>query len=207
MPNDPNKKKAKHAFSREEAVEYLRRLADQLEDGSIQVSNEEMEFEGLIKVKEELKTKKGKTSVKVQFKVSTQEVLHQDEAAEAPEGGELSVSEPAPEENQADEVLEPGEQPSSYKKLKKLMGKRFKEIGKALAEGGQVSPAEVALFCDNCLHMISFQDEDKGAAMYPQFEAAAQALRVAGESGDPAAIKEAYDLLDAQKKACHKEFK
>ncbi|MCF8033172.1 MAG: GAK system XXXCH domain-containing protein [Desulfarculaceae bacterium] len=204
MSNDPNKKKAKHAFSREEAVEYLRRLADQLEDGSIQVSNEEMEFEGLIKVKEELKTKKGKTSVKVQFKVSTQEVPHEEEPG-ADAQPELAIDQAAPE--QTEDNAEADEQPSSYKKLKKLMGKRFKEIGKALEEGGQVSQADLAAFCDNCLQMVTFTGSKLGEDLYPQFEAAAQALRAAGESGDPAAIKEAYDLLDGQKKACHKEYK
>ena len=202
MSNDPNKKKAKHAFSREEAVEYLRRLADQIEDGSIQVSNEEMEFEGLIKIKEELKTKKGKTSVKVQFKVSTQEMPHEEQAEAAPG---LSIDDSAPEQEEAEE--DTSGQPSSYKKLKKLMSKSFKEMGKTLEEGGQLNQADIMAFCDNCLHMITFSGSKLGEDMYPRFEAAAQAFKVAGESGDPAAIQEAYDGLAAIKKACHKEFK
>lgn len=196
--NSGNKKKAKHLFSREEAVEYLRRLADQLENGAIQISNEEMEFEGLIKVKESLKSKKGKTSVKVQFKVSTEEMPPAEEEGAAPEA---KADEAGPE-------AEPEkDQHPSYKKLKKAMGKLFKAMGEALDKDAEVSPADIAAFCDQAMQMTTYKDEDKGQAAYPEFEAAVQAFRAAGESGEAAAVKKAYDELEARKKACHKEFK
>ena len=69
-----NKKKAKHKFTRQETADYLRRLVDQLENGTILVSDEEMEFEGEVKVKESLKSKKGKTEVKLEVKLTSQDL-------------------------------------------------------------------------------------------------------------------------------------
>ena len=199
MENQPaNKKKAKHSFSREEAVAYLRSLADQLENGTIQVSKEEMEFEGVIKVKESLKSKKGKTSVKVQFKVSTQEMPYIQAMGDAPE---LQIDEAAPAERADDG------QPSSYKKLKKAMNKGFKAMGAALAEGAEVSQSDIEAFCEQSLLMLTYKAADKGEAAYPSFEAAVQALRAAGQSGDMEAVKQAHAGLETIKQVCHKEFK
>ncbi len=208
MESDANsKRKAKHTLSREETVRYLRRLADQLEEGAIQVSNEEMEFEGQVKVKESLKAKKGKTSVKVQFKLSTQEI-HQEEAAgegpaEAAPDEALVVSDgaTAPAEAETDQS-----KPLSYKKLKKVMDKQFDAIGKRLEEGAALDPSEVKAFYDNCLLMTSFDKAKLGSAMYPEFEAKAQAFLEAGQGSDADALQQAYRDLKAMEKACHKKY-
>lgn len=179
MENEANNnKKAKHTFSREEAVRYLRRLADQLESGAIEISNEEVEFQGLIKVKESLKSKKGKTSMKVQFKLSIQELL--------PEAAEEEVP-PENPQGQAPEME--GEKPAegkslSYKKLKKLMDGQFKEIGKSLEGDKEISAKTVSAFYQSCLQMVIFRDPDKGEDQYPEFEAKARALYDAAEAGD-----------------------
>ena len=199
-----SRKKAKHTFSREEAVEYLRRLADQLENGAIQIRDEEMEFEGLVKVKESLKSKKDKTSVKVQFKLAIQETPHEEPAAP---GEATDQAAPAGEEVPAEPPEEAPEQPSSYKKLKKLMGKQFKELGEALEAGNPPDGEQVAAFFQSCQQMITFQDEDLGSENYPQFEAQAQALRDAHEAGDLEALRAAHAALKDLKKACHKQYK
>ncbi|MGD9124819.1 MAG: GAK system XXXCH domain-containing protein [Desulfarculaceae bacterium] len=202
-----NKKKAKHIYSREEAVGYLRRLADQLENGTIQISDGEVEFEGLVKVKESLKSKKGKTSIKVQFRLSTQEIPLEEAGEEAPPDAspEPALEVVSPEEGQAPEKTE--EKIPSYKKLKKRMEKRFKEMGKALEEDREVSAAEVQAFYQDCLQMIAFSDADKGETLYPEFQAKARALLAAAENNDPAALNQAYLDLKAVKKTCHKQFK
>lgn len=73
-------KNAKHRYSPAEAAAYLRRLADQLESGSISLGAEEMEFEQEIKVKESLKPKDSGDKVKFQLKVS----LHPHSIEQAP---------------------------------------------------------------------------------------------------------------------------
>ncbi len=199
--HDSKGKKAEHTFSAEEAVSYLRRLADQLENGAIQVEHEEMEFEGLVSVKESLKSKKGKTSVKVKLKLTTHEMPSPESEPAAPaEPG----AEAAPEEEEPDDGEEP---PSSYKKLKKRMGKQFKAMGQALEEGNLPEAAEVETFCDLCQHMTGFTDADQGPEMYPQFLEQAQALRAAGASGDLEALRAAHADLAATKKVCHKQYK
>ncbi|MEW5912456.1 MAG: amphi-Trp domain-containing protein [Thermodesulfobacteriota bacterium] len=98
MENDSgNKRKAKHTFTSQEAVSYLRRLADQLEAGTIQISDEELEFGGQVKVKESFKSAKGTTVVKVQFKFSSPEAASEasEEMAEEAEA-EPAAAAPAP---------------------------------------------------------------------------------------------------------------
>ena len=194
-------KKAKHTFSGEEAVKYLRRLADQLESGAIEISNEEMEFQGQIKVKESLKSKKGKTSVKVQFKLSIQEVPPESAADEAPQENTQEPASEMDDEKKADEAT------LSYKKLKKLMDVQFKEIGKSLEQGEELSLEKAQAFYQSCLQMVVFKDADKGEELYPDFEAKARAFYQAAEDGDLERLNKAYADLKAMKKACHKQFK
>jgi len=186
--HDSKDKKAEHTFSSEEAVSYLRRLADQLENGAIQAEHEEMEFEGLVSVKESLKSKKGKTSVKL--KLTTHE-------APPPEAENEATAEPETEakaetgEEEADDGEGP---PSSYKKLKKRMGKQFKAMGQALEEGNIPEAAQVEAFCGLCQDMTTFSDPELGPEMYPQFQEQTEALRAA------------HADLAATKKVCHKKY-
>lgn len=201
MEKDPGKKKkAKRVFDRDETVTYLRQLADQLENGSIQVSNEEMEFEGQVKVKESMKSKKGKTSVKVEFKLSTYELPgKEEEPAET-----LEVSQ-EPGGNGQD--AEDKEKPPSYKKLKKRMGRDLKAISETLKDGGEVDPAKLEAFCADCVLMTGFKDKDKGVEHYPEFEVKLQALKDAAQGKDADALKKALKDIAARKDACHKEYK
>ncbi|MEW5912455.1 MAG: GAK system XXXCH domain-containing protein [Thermodesulfobacteriota bacterium] len=189
-----NKKKAKLTFSSKEAVRYLRRLADQLEAGAIQISNQEMEFGEEVKVKESFKSAKGNTVVKVQFKFSS---------PETPAAADQTSPDTAEKEPVAPMAAAKA---SSYKKLKKLMAKQLGELDDVLKAGGEPGPAALA-FADSCLQMVAFADPDKGAAHYPEFQAQAQALRAAGRAGDLEALRQAVMDLKALKKTCHGQYK
>lgn len=210
-----NKKKVKHSFSSEDAVAYLRHLADQLEGGTLLISGQEAKFEGLVKVKEALKLKDGKTSVKVSFKLTTEPeppTIKPGEAAEEPVPLEPEATEPASAEQTPSETDDGSDDESeqastSYKKLKKLMDKQMKEIAKDLEAGGISDPTLVEDFCSSCLAMTTFTGEKMGEAGYPQFQAQAQALLQAAKDQDDAALRQAFDDLKAAKKACHKEYK
>lgn len=201
MEKDSSKeKKAKHTLSREEAAKYLRRLAEQLDEGVLQVSEHEIELQGQVKIKEALKSKKGKTSVKVSFKLSTQEVPDEEPKADSSQEAESDE----PQEKEAPKESGEG---GSYKKLKKLMGKQSKEIRKVLKEGGEPGSPELLAFCESCMQMITFKGKDRGEEQYPSFEAQAQALRAAVEANDQAAAKEAFLALEGMKRDCHQEYK
>jgi XXXCH domain-containing protein len=209
--NGKNKKKAKHKFTRQETADYLRRLADQLENGTILVSDEEMEFEGEVKVKESLKSKKGKTEVKLEVKLTSQELP--DEETEEVTGDQASLEVDAESAQDAEkQPAEPAEEEKaekepSYKSVKKLMDKQFKNIGKDLEEGGVPDPEQVKAFCDNCVTMTGFNGKKMGEDLYPDFLAKVEALRTAADGGDQVALAQAYAEIKAAKKACHKEYK
>jgi hypothetical protein len=65
------KEENKHAFSAQDAAGYLRRLADDLDSGKIQLEPKGLSREGRVSVKESLKTKEERTEVKVKLEFVT----------------------------------------------------------------------------------------------------------------------------------------
>jgi XXXCH domain-containing protein len=199
MTTDSGKKqKTKRIVSRLEAVSYLRKLADELEDGAIHFSSGDVDIQDQIKLKETLKAKKDHTTIKVQFKLHSHEQYPEEAAPSAP------ATEPSPEP-----PAQPSAEkaPASFKAVKKRMQSAFKVVSKDLEAGGTVDMNEVRDFHDACVQMVSFTSQGKGDPVFPEFKAQADALLGAAESGDTVAMKDAVLALKALKKSCHKEFK
>lgn len=194
--DNPKKDKVKHQFTPAEAADYLRQLADALEKGHITLNSEELELEGEVKVKQELKTKSGKATLKINLKI----VAPVPPVASEPGDGYVEISqeaEPAPES---------GPKPS-FKKLKKAMSKSFASL-KAVRKAGNVPSAdEVALFTAQGREMCSFDEAKYGAEFYPRFLAALEQLEAAAAAGAPEAVDAALTELAQSRAECHDKFK
>ena len=199
MSSDAGKKhKTKRIVSRQEAVRYLRKLTQELDDGAIHFGSGDVEISDLVKVKESLKAKKDHTTIKVQFKLHSHELYA---AEEAPGAADKKASPSAEAQASAPKA------PASFKAVKKRMQSSFKVLSKDLEAGGAVDLNEVQEFHAASLQMASFTGSGKGDPMFPGFIAQADALLQAAEAGDAPAMKEAVQALKAMKRSCHKEYK
>ena len=190
MPKQKNKKeKATHSFTPEEAAGYLRQLADDLESGAVKLHPEHLELESEVKVKEEIKSKKGHTNIKIKLKFETADLSDASPALEADE--QAGIQEPV-EQAEASAVAAPDpedEQPvrskASYKRLKKAMGKDFGKLGK-LADGED--PTELARLVDSFAaqgrKMCTYPGEKYGEEHYGEFLADIERMEQAARAGD-----------------------
>lgn len=207
MEKSPEKKKkTKHTFSSEGAAGYLRRLADQLENGTLQIVSEEMEFSGMVKVKESLKSKRGKISIKVGISLPSGEAEEEPQPApvEAEAPAAAAGQEPGDQPDQGDQQQPPAET-LPFKKLKKRMATGFKALGKALEAGEAPDQAAAMAFAHDCLLMTTYSGN--GEQMYPAFADKAKRFQAAAKGGDPKKIKAAYEEIKAARKDCHSQFK
>jgi len=208
--DNSKKDKVKHQFSPAEAADYLRQLADALEQGHIALRSEELELEGDVKVKQELKTKSGKATLKINLKiVAPMPVAAPEATAEAaPVQGETQSEaegfvEITPQED------DPGESEGkpSYKKLKKAMSKSFGNLRAMRKEGNLPTAEDVAVFADQGREMCTFESDKYGPESYADFLAALDKLEAASVAGDDQALDAALSDLWACRSDCHKKYK
>ena len=198
--DNSKKDKVKHQFSPAEAADYLRQLADALEKGHIALRSEELELEGDVKVKQELKTKSGKATLKINLKIvapipvaAPEAASEQDEAGVEGEGeGEAEgFVEITPQED------DPGESEGkpSYKKLKKAMSKSFGNLRAMRKEGNLPAAEDVAVFAAQGREMCTFESEKYGPESYADFLAALDKLEAASVAGDDQSLDAALSDL------------
>ncbi len=202
--DNPKKDKIKHQFTPAEAADYLRQLADALERGHIALSSEDFELEGEVKVKQEMKTKSGKATLKIKLKIVAPVPPEMPEQCEGvaeitPEGAEGEAA--AEDEPAAEEEL------PSYKKVKKSMSKTFNALKNLRKQQNLPSADEVAAFTALARQMCAFEEEKYGSEQFPRFLAALEQLESAVAAGEAQAIDEALVELTACRTDCHKAFK
>lgn len=202
----PKKDKVKHRFSPAEAADYLRQLADALEQGHIALRTEDLELEGDVKVKQALKTKSGKATLKINLKIV------------APMPGDVPEAEAAQGEAQGEsegfvEITAPEEEPAesegkaSYKKTKKALAKSFAVLKSIRKEGGMPSLAEASSFLAQAREMCAFDKAKYGSENYPRFLAALNRVEDALAAANGSALDEALDEVGQCKSDCHDKFK
>lgn len=222
------KSEASYQLTREGTVDYLRRLADRLEGEEFDLEETVLELEDLVKVKETIKEKGDKFSIKIKLKLAGFDPSREDLAylGEAP-GEEASPlepedagepdEEPAPENAETETAKPAGPEPESeagpktskrrpsFKSLKKKMNQNLKEIKTALREEMLPEQALLEEFLAQCRLMVTYTT--KGQPYFEEFERATDALAKAWKGEDRAAMDEALAEMGRLKRNCHRRFK
>ena len=205
--NTPKKDKVKHRFSPAEAADYLRQLADALEQGHIALRSDELDLEGEVKVKEELKTKSDKTTLKINLKLVSPIPIPSPEEAPDGEAGEPEQAGGFVEITSGEEEPAEAEGKTSYKKLKKALGKSFSGLREARKQGVMPEAEQAAAFLADARAICSFDKAKYGSENYPRFLAALDRLEAAIAAGEAQALDEALAEVAQCKSDCHDKFK
>ncbi|MFH2127062.1 MAG: GAK system XXXCH domain-containing protein [Pseudomonadota bacterium] len=200
---DTSKKdKVKHRFSAAEAADYLRQLADALEHGHIALRSEDLELEGDVKVKQALKTKFGKATLKINLKIVAPVPVAAPEVvpAQGEKAGFVEIT--APEEEPAE-----SEGKASYEKTKKALAKNLSGLKSIRNEGGMPSLADASAFLAQAREVCTFDEAKYGSENYPRFLAALNRVEAALAAANGSALDEALDEVGQCKSDCHQKFK
>ena len=208
--DNSKKDKVKHQFSPAEAADYLRQLADSLEQGHIELRSKELELEGDVKVKQELKTKSGKATLKINLKIVAPMPVAAPKAAPAAasdqdetQGEAEGFVEITPQEDDPGD----GDGKPSYKKLKKAMSKSFGNLRAMRKEGNLPIAEDVATFVAQGREICTFESDKYGPESYADFLAALDKLEAASAAGDDQSLDAALSDLWACRSECHKKYK
>lgn len=193
--SDGKSQKSERILSPTEAADFLRRLADQFAAGSVEIGAVAVELDQNLELKQSVKTKPDKISFKLKLKYEKSLMP----AGLAPAGH------PALDSDDDDDEEQEAQGRPSYKSLKKHMGSSFKALKASLGQGKPLEVEVVHSFVHDCHLMCTFPG--KGDPMYPQFIALADRLLATVEAGDLATAQTILGEMDAQKKACHDEYK
>ncbi|MBU4564134.1 MAG: GAK system XXXCH domain-containing protein [Desulfarculus sp.] len=202
----PKKDKVKHRFSPAEAADYLRQLADALEQGHIALRSEDLGLEGEVKVKQALKTKSGKATLKINLKivapmpVAAPDISPAKGEAQGESEGFVEIT--APEEEPAE-----SEDKTSYKKIKKALAKSLPGLKSIRKEGGMPSLADASAFLAQAREVCTFDKAKYGSENYPRFLAALNRVEDALATANGSALDEALDEVGQCKSDCHEKFK
>jgi len=169
----------------QEAANFLRRLADQVEAGTLEMGDLRVEAEGPLEVITSGKTKHCRASFKLEMKY-----LKPLEAVCHPE------PEPAHPPDQA---------PPEFKQVKKGLAQCFKQIRNHLKKGEPVAPELAERFLEFCRQMCS--DPRGQEPAYREFARQAGELAPPAERGDRAGLQEVVERLGLLKSQCHKRYK
>lgn len=201
-----DKKQNKRMLSSHEAASYLRQLAGQLENGSVYFDEADMDVSGVVSLKESLKSKADKDTLKVKLKIyglgahpGDDEDLSIDTESEEEDDSE-SDHEATAEDNYASDSEKP-----SYKKLKKRMQKSFKMINDQIKLEAIADLDEIQAFYKECLLMTSYSG--KGDVYYPQLIAVAERILSTAEAGKFEAHSTAVADIKKLKAECHDRYK
>lgn len=210
-------------LSPSDAADLLRRLADQLEAGGVEIGEVVVENNGPVKIRQSIKTKADKVSFKLKLKYETaltpeinvalgelpEEEPEDEEETAREETGQPEAAEPDPGESQAAAAESPKKKPGknkpSFKSVKSSMSKGFKLIKKALADDVMPPLAEIGQFAADCELMTTYPG--KGDPRYQDFLHHVGDLKAAAEAGDVKALGRAMAEISAMRKSCHSEFK
>lgn len=187
MPYDSSKHKSEQVLSTEQLPEFLRGLADALQNGALEIGGARVEVSALLKLGIEAKFEAG--GLRVKLKARTPAPL-----ASAPHEP-LAAQSAAPR----------GSRRESYGRLKKRMKRDFNALRQAAQIGGLPPAPLLEAFLADCERMISYPG--KGDEDYPVYAKASAALAKAAESGDLEAVRTALAALNALKHSCHAKHK
>jgi len=194
--SDGKNQKSERLLSPAEAADFLRRLADQFAAGAVEIGAVSVELDQEVRLKQSVKTKPDKISFKLKLKYEKSLLP----AGMAPAGHPALNGDDDEDEEEQEAQGRPG-----YKSLKKHMGSSFKALKASLGQGKPVEVEVVHSFVHDCHLMCTFAG--KGDPRYPQFIALADRLLATVEAGDLESARAVLAEMEAQKKACHDEYK
>lgn len=183
------KSKIKKYINEEELPDFLRKIADALENGAPESDSYLVVIEGFKKLKINIRNEYGHTAVKVTAK-PMDESNHVDES-------KLTESSPV-------EIEEDTGKPK-YKVLKKSMQSSFKNIFKAIHAGNLPAAEVVEKFIADSHMMVSY--EGHGDDYYKEYIAACDAFEEAVSTENIEAAHKACDELNSIKAHCHAQHK
>ena len=186
------KNKIEHDFSPAEAADYLRQLAQALEEGHISLDQRDMLVEGEVKVSRSLKDKAGQGPVHMRLKFD----FHMHPAL----GRTLPVEPPGPERPIAGQ-----ETKVSFKQVKKDLSRHFKAVKKARQAGEMPPLEEVEGLGWAGRLMCGFSG--KGDEFSPRFLEKLEALEEAAQNGEAASLGQALQALGDYKRQCHSKLR
>ena len=217
------KSETSHQLTREGTVDYLRRLADRLEGEEFDLEETVLELDDEVKVKETIKDKGSKFSIKIKIKLAGFDPAREDlarleepregdgDSGDAPltESGEGDLGaagpeEPEPKPQPRSEKTAPPRRPS-YKSLKKKMETNLKAIRTALREEGLPEQGLAEEFLAQCRLLVTFPT--KGEAYFEEFEKATDTLAQAWKERNQAAMEESLAEMGRVRRNCHRRFK
>ena len=199
-------RQTKRMLSAHEAAAYLRQLAGQLENGSVFFDEADMDVSGVVSLKESLKSKSDKNTLKVKLKIyglgahpGDDEDLTVETESEDEDDSEAD-QEAAPKEDDPADAERP-----SYKRLKKRLQKAYKAINDRIGQGKIADLAVIQALYNDCLLMTSYSG--KGDVYYPQFIALAERVLSTAEAANFESFKAAMAEIKKMKAECHDRYK
>jgi XXXCH domain-containing protein len=186
------KNKIEHEFSPAEAADYLRQLAQALEEGHISLDQRDMLLEGEVKVSRSLKDKAGQGPVHMRLKLD----FHMHPAL----GRTLPVEPPGQEGPIAGQ-----EAKVSFKQVKKDLSRHFKAVKKARQAGEMPPLEEVEGLAWAGRLMCGFGG--KGDEFFSRFLEKLKALEEAAQAGRGPDLDRALGALGDYKRQCHSKRK
>jgi XXXCH domain-containing protein len=175
-----SKRKYNWRFSRSEAADLLRRLADTLEDGSDEVGGYGVSLAELIKFKIKIDLSEC-DFMEVKFTGKGEKVCGSEDSC-----GSSGVCE-------------------KYTSLKKRMQVYFKAMRESVAAGNMPSREIVSVFLSDSEKMVSYQGF--GDEFYGPYMQICQRLREAVDADDQALTAAAVSELAQARKSCHERYK
>lgn len=182
--------KIKKHITQEELPDFLRKIADALENGAPESDAYLVVIEGFKKLKINIRNDFGHTAVKV-----TAQPMPETESAQSDESQTQSV-----------EIgIENDTEKPKYKALKKRMKSSFKSIFKAIHTGNLPSQEVTEEFIADSHLMVDY--EGYGDEYYAEYIAACDDFQKAVKKEDIEAAHKACDELNSIKAHCHAQHK
>lgn len=207
---EKKQRKYNQAMSISQTADFLRKMADGLEQGFLNFESETFQWDDISKIKLTFKNHESLVLVKTKLKgepgadievelrdsdkSTTEEYLDElDELGELDENDENSLQ------------VENAEPEISYKKLKKRMKKSFKAIHVDLKNGNMPQDQEMERFLEDCKLMTNYTGY--GDEYYPVFNEAAEQMRKAWQANYLNDLTTAFQDMVKIMKVCHDRYK
>ena len=182
------KQKLRQTLTDQETVEFLRNLAQGIENGSLEFNEARIPWNEVSKIEITFKNQGNLIAVKSKLKSETSPDME----------GDLDDSGP-------DKTGQEKKPRPSYKNLKKRMKRTFKIILVSLARDSLPPDEKIKAFVRDCGLMSGFSGY--GNEYYPQFLQEIQDMEEAFNENDLQSLKEAVSRISRSMKDCHSRHK
>ena len=185
---DKAKQKLKQTLTDQETVEFLRNLAQGVENGSLEFNEARIPWNEVSKIEITFKNQGNQIEVKSKLK------------SEPPPDIEIDLDDSGPDKPGQEKKPRP-----SYKNLKKRMKRTFKIILVSLARDSLPTEEKMRIFVRDCRLMVGYSGY--GDEYYPQFLQEVQDMEEAFNHENLHDLKQAVTRISQSMKDCHSRHK